>query len=505
MSLDSRGTVIEGRTGSGKTAILKYIESRAEHCSEIDPFDMSMSYVSNSDVLAFLHAIGADLDLMFQVLWKHVLCIEFIRLRFSVSDETSSRGVFSWIAEKFYHDGRRAKAISYLRAWEGKYWITMDQNIKELTEKIENAVKAELGVEIEKFKAGGQYDKRLSVDKKTEFISRVKKIISNEQLSELGAVIDLLSGLDDENSLKHYYIIIDRLDEGWVDISVRFKLIRGLIESLKAFRKIRDLKILVAARSDVLERVVQETKDLTFQREKLEDYFVQLKWSKTLLKQLIDLRITKLFKKQYSGDDIVFDDIFKHRVSGLLPFDYMVERTLMRPRDIIAFVNECLNEAQGNYEVSATMVKRAEANYSAKRLTNLEQEWQSAYPTISKLTAFLGSKRKPLLSFEDFCPPKEMDELALAIFGEPKRHFDPLHDAAKEHCETPSSNFARMIVSILYRIGAIGVKLEKNAPHQYAYANHPLLRVSQIPDADVSVRIHPMLQGAFRVSDAATV
>jgi hypothetical protein len=35
--------------------------------------------VSNSDALNFLHAIGADLDLLFQALWKHVLCIEFTR------------------------------------------------------------------------------------------------------------------------------------------------------------------------------------------------------------------------------------------------------------------------------------------------------------------------------------------------------------------------------------------------------------------------------------------
>jgi hypothetical protein len=69
----------------------------------------------------------------------------------------------SRFVERFNSDVRRRKAISYLREWEGKFWITMDQNIKELTEKIENAVRAELGVEIDKFKAGGQYDKRLSV------------------------------------------------------------------------------------------------------------------------------------------------------------------------------------------------------------------------------------------------------------------------------------------------------------------------------------------------------
>jgi hypothetical protein len=187
----------------------------------------------------------------------------------------------------------------------------------------------------------------------------------------------------------------------------------------------------------------------------------------------------------------------------MLPFDYMVERTLMRPRDIIAFVNECLNESQGKYEVTATMIKRAEALYSSKRLTNLEQEWQSAFPNIDRLlNNFLGSKRRPLLPFEDFCPSKEMDEMALSICSEAKRAFDPLHDAAEAHCDSPSLAFAKTIVSILYRVGAIGVKVETSAPHQYSYLNHPLLRVSQIPDTGVSIRIHPMLQGSFRVSEA---
>jgi hypothetical protein len=87
----SRGMVLDGRTGSGKTAILKYVHSNAEHSIEIDPSEMAMSYVSNSDALNFLHAIGADLDLLFQALWKHVLCIEFIRLKFSVTNEMNCR------------------------------------------------------------------------------------------------------------------------------------------------------------------------------------------------------------------------------------------------------------------------------------------------------------------------------------------------------------------------------------------------------------------------------
>lgn len=35
-----------------------------------------------------------------------------------------------------------------------------------------------------------------------------------------------------------YFILIDRLDERWADVSIRFKLIRALIESLKHSEKL---------------------------------------------------------------------------------------------------------------------------------------------------------------------------------------------------------------------------------------------------------------------------
>lgn len=500
ISMESRGMVIDGRTGSGKTAILKYIASKAQTTSEVDPFDMAMSYVSNSDVLNFLHAIGADLDLMFQVLWKHVLCIEFIRMRFSVRDETASKSVYSWIVDKFKNDARKDRAIKYLREWEGRFWITMDQNIKELTEKVENAVKAELGVEVEKFKAGGQYDKRLSTDKKTEFLQRVRKIINSDQLMELSSVIEILAEFEHGEDMRSYYILIDRLDENWVDVSLRFKLIRALVESLKSFRKIRDLKVLVAIRSDVLERVVQETRDLTFQREKLDDYFVHIKWSKLLLKQLVDKRVQSLFRKQYSGGDIFFDDVFPYNVGNAPPFDYIVDRTLMRPRDVIAFVNECLEAAQGTYEVTATTIKKAEVEFSRIRREALEQEWQSAFPSIKRLMLLLESKPKSLFPISDLCPEESLDTLALAIYGEQKIDFDPLFEAAKAHYDGDKSNLLlKTIVSILYRVGAIGVKLRASERYVFAHIDHPLLAVSQIPDDDINIRIHPMLWGTFRI------
>lgn len=502
LNIASRGMVVDGRTGSGKTAILRYIASQVSNSAAVDPTEMAMSYVTNSDVLRFLQAIGADLDLTFQVLWKHVLCIEFIRLRFKVDSEASSNFVFTNIFSRFTRDDRKKRSLKYLKDWEGKFWITMDQNIKELTEKVENQVKAEFGAEIERFRAGGQYEKRLSTDKKSELVARIRKIIHADQLAELAGVVDMLAEIERED--KHhfdetsYYIMIDRLDENWVDVSIRFKLIRALIETLKAFRRIPNLKVLVALRSDVLERVIQETRDLSFQREKLDDYFVHLSWDKKLLRELVDSRIQKLFRKQYSQGAIHFDDVFPYNVGSISPFDYMIDRTLMRPRDIIAFVNQCLRAAEGTYEVTGQAIRKAEIEFSRIRRDALTEEWQSAFPTIRRVLDYLGQNQKPIIALTEF---NDADELALNIASDDRFVLDPLYTVAKDHVEqsrSPAGPFLKELVGMLYRVGAVGVKLRNGNRYLYSHIDEPLLPTAQITD-DTKVRIHPMLWGSYRI------
>ena len=502
LDLESRGTIISGRTGSGKTAILRYILYKEDNVTEIEPSDMSMSYISNSDVMHFLNAIGADLDLLFQTLWKHVLCIEFIRLKFSIKNEDNSKNLYNRLKERFRRDARKDRALNYLRNWEGKFWISMDVNIKELTEKIENAVKAEMGGEVEKFKAGGQYDKRISADKKTEYIHRVKKIINSDQLAELNSVVELLSEVIDDDKFSKYYVLIDRLDENWVDASIRFKLIRSLLESLKSFRKIRPLKILVTMRPDVLERVVQETKDLTFQREKYDDYFINIKWNKVLLRQLVELRIQSLFRKQYSQSVITFSDVFSHRVSNSDPLDYILERTLLRPRDVIAFVNQCIKSSEGTYEITGSTIKKAELEFSRIRRDSLEQEWQSAFPSIKNILDYIGKYQKPAITIDELQFPDHLQELTFQICSEKKIGHDPIYDNAKSYFDDNSINsrvIVNQIIEIVYRIGAVGVKMKNGDSFIYSHIDQPLVQSIQFTQ-ETRVRIHPMLWGAFRLN-----
>lgn len=499
----SPGMILAGRTGSGKTAILRYVERTASSSSMLDPTEMSMNYVANSDALRFLSAIGADLDLLFQVLWKHVLCIEFIRLRWRVDSEAKSKNVFERLVSRFSKDARKSKAISYLTAWEGKFWITMDQNIKELTEGFEEKLQAEIGTDINKFKMGGQYDKRLSVEKKSEIVARTRNIINADQLRELHGIIDILADNANDDEMLGCYLMIDGLDDRWVDEKMRFRLIRALISSLRQFRAISSLKILVSLRTDILERVVQETNDITFQREKFEDYFIRITWTRSELKLLVNNRIRTLFRRQYTSEDVLFEDIFTYKIKNKDPFDYIIERTHMRPRDVISFVNECFVAADGQSEIAPTHMAKAEVEYARKRRDALVQEWRSAFPTLSGLLTFATSTRQVAVDFAELIDGSALDELALDICAQGKISFDPMFEFAQAVLDEKSSSrvvFLRNIVSTLYRVGAVGVKLRPDERFIYADTDDPLIS-PELLALDIRMRIHPMLHAAYRLND----
>lgn len=503
--LNGPGMILSGRTGAGKTAILRHVEVHSKHSVILDPSDMAMSYVANSDTLRFLDAIGADLDLLFQVLWKHVLCIEFIRLKFDVDNSEKSKSIFARISEHFKKDDRKARAISYLQAWQGKFWITMDQNIRELTEAFEQKVQAEAGADFEKFKAGGQYEKRMSVEKKSEIVSRIRKIISQHQLSELHSVIDALSIFENQDQMKDYFILIDRLDERWVDDSIRFRLIKGLIEGLRSFRKITNLKILVALRADVLERVVQETADISFQREKFEDYKIDLRWSKSDLKTLIDNRLSTLFRRRYTSQAIGFDDVFPKNVGSKDTFEWMIDRTLMRPRDIIAFVNECIDISDGQATITVNAIRKAEVEFARKRRDALLQEWASAFPTLDKLLSGLAKLGKQSFELGDLCAPENnvIDEFCLAVCSNKQIGFDPLFTLCQTRIEGKGVDDLKVTqeaTAILYRTGAIGLKLGAQDRMQYAHLDQPLISPDLLARG-TRLRLHPMLWAAYNLQD----
>lgn len=488
-----------GGTGSGKTAILRMIEKQSKDCIVFRVHEMAMMYISNSDAIKFLDAIDVKLDFFFQALWRHVICIEYIRLACHVDSEEKSRNIFNNFKEYFSRDSSKKKAVEYLRRWEDKFWITMDEVVKEITQRLENEVSLEMGAEIERFKTRAGFVRGLSSEKKSQLQSRAKKFVESDLLSDLSRVQSILSEYQPVTGGK-YYIIIDQLDENWVDSRVRYRLIRALIESLKTLRRIGNLKVLVAMRADLLQRVIRETKDDGFQSEKYQDYFLTIRWTREQLRSLVNKRINYLYRWRYTKQNVFFQDVFQGKVRKTDPFQYIVERSLMRPRDIIEFINTCFETAEGSVSLNQSRVLAAERVYSGRRYDALVDEWIAAYPAIEPCVDLLRA-RKATFSLSEFYVSTFVDEIFDVLASRESYHADPIFRIVNE--ESGDRQIHSLVAAIFERlqfIGVVGLKIRAEESYRWSFRGDRPIRPETLT-AEVRAQIHPMFHSILGVRE----
>ena len=58
-------SIVVGRTGTGKTALLRRLLNLEERAIEISPESLSLSYISNSNIIKYLLGLGVNLDVFY--------------------------------------------------------------------------------------------------------------------------------------------------------------------------------------------------------------------------------------------------------------------------------------------------------------------------------------------------------------------------------------------------------------------------------------------------------
>ncbi|AQT61838.1 P-loop ATPase, Sll1717 family [Cellvibrio sp. PSBB023] len=496
--------IVLGRTGAGKSALLDELEEKCERVIRIEPESLALKHISNSSVLKFFEEVGVNLDIFYNVLWQHTFAVELIKNKYQIDSQAAKSSFLSTITNIISGDRKKQEALDYLEKWETKFWITTEERIKEFTNKIEKDLSFSIaskmpGTEI---KAGGAL--KLSDEQKTEIIHIGKNVVNGIQLEKLSRIIQLLSEDIFTDPQKKTYIVIDKLDENWVEDSLRYKLIKALIETIKKFKKIENVKIIFTLRVDLLNRVIEKTRDAGFQREKYESLFLKVEWKRDQLKKLLDLRINHLLKNKYTKDDVYFDDIFPTTIEKSPASDYILERTLLRPRDAIIFVNECLIEAQGKTQISGEIIKSAEKTYSSNRLESLTYEWSVEHPLLNKYMEVLYHKN---YNFKvSTITTDEMESLIMKIQNESMSQEDILVNLANKymHSEYPASekilrDFKNNLFYILYKIGVVGIKVDGTSSAKWIHDRTQDLTAERIEPTSI-IYIHKMLHRALAIN-----
>lgn len=494
-----RRRIVLGRTGAGKSALLwRLIEDT--DAIVISPETLSFNYLTNSTILQFFLEAGVKLDLFFKLLWRHVFTVELLKRRYNLRNRVETKSFIQTLRNLVTPDRHKQRAINYLLQWGDQFWEETEYRIKEITKRIEDDLSASISgrLTVAELRAGGA--SKLTEEEKTEIVQRGKTVINSIQMKELTDVLQFLNEDVFADEEKHFYICIDKLDENWIDESFRYLLIRSLIETIRDFLQVRNVKIIAALRTDLIERVFRFTRDAGFQEEKYRSLYLPLRWSKHQLLEVLDRRVNYLVKQTYTKQAVGYADLLPVRLDKRVSAaDYLVERTLMRPRDLIEFFNSVIEPAAAKPAITKTMILQGEGVYSRNRMRSLQDEWVNEYPTLIDCAGLL-KRQTPVFRLsdlvqyqvEDFC-------LGQAVADSAKRDLLSTQARAVAEGIISWSQFVVTLAHVLYITGVVGLKTEQFEGYQWAHEG-PSTIVGDTINMLASVKVHPMFHRVLGIN-----
>jgi hypothetical protein len=492
--------IIIGRTGVGKSALIRKIKETEEHVRIIDPERMSLTFLSNSTILKYLRSEDVNLNFFYKLLWKHVFIVEIIKLYITES-ETKRSSFFQrlWDSVKVggKSDEAKQRAIDYAKTWSEEFWLQAEYRIKSIESELETKFASETGIEFKAVKMGTNLSAAASEKTNIDIKTKAENIISQLQANSLTLLMDLLSDNIFNDTQRKFYILIDDLDKEWVSRQIVYDLIASMVEVIKEFQhKFKGVKVIISLRENLQMKVFSGTSHRGGQREKFAPLFIDLKWSLPELRKMVDLRI-----QQSSNRELKLDTLFEKTTSTNPALEYIFERTFLRPRDAISFFNRIFEIAPQKTFISMATIKQAEIKYSIERLNAIEDEWSENYGEISKITTFLHGMHNGF----NLRNVKDDGFAELLVEQDFVNNFKgDLFDVCQKWMVAKNDNvnfrtFLSEVFEILYRMGIVGIKRNSTTPIEFYYNElGPVNKTDFL--GDIKIYVHKALQSVLRIN-----
>ena len=499
-----------GRSGSGKTAILDQLKKNKQLVVTIDPDALAFQFLGSSDLILALRASGVGLDYFYKLLWRHVFVVEILKAYFP--EESATHGalaaVFSNIKKSIRPDRERDRAIRYLDEWSSNVLQAPQERIQEIHNTLEKNIKAGLKVTggwSEIFGISGSTEvARTNTQTVSERVSIATTIVNQIQVQDLNTIKNYMGSEILNDPMKPCFVIIDDLDRFWVDDPLVYELIRGLILEIYEWYGVGRVKIVYALRDNILHRIEKDFTSRGYQREKLSDQRVYLRWSDAELTELLNKRLGRVSQLMKFSDSPTVADIMPSKTSNWPSgMEFVLERTLGRPRDVIDYVNKASTYATEKNKLSMAAIRSAEESYSRGRLDALFDEWRSNYPGLQVVTKLIENKpgRFRIESFSE-------DDL-LELFTNPDIPTDGWgSDIAQEYQEmykidsiAATTSCLNRIFSVMYEVGILGVRIGNGATIEYSYSHEPLIPDTYLGNPETTLIVHPAFHKALRIPD----
>jgi hypothetical protein len=223
-----------------------------------------------------------------------------------------------------------------------------------------------------KVKAGKLGDLGLSMEKELR------------EASEIEALEHNLRGICSDG--KRFVVLIDDLDLGWDNSSLSNRLLLGLLSARNATAaSFPSIYPVIFLREDVYAILIAQSGHADKFRN-----IEKTRWDKERLISLLGKRIN--FARKAHGETELaapFHSVFPEMLGTSLTDNWMIERTLARPRELIQLARYYTEQVTTDIPDAETL-KKAEGDYSNWKLNDLCSEYGNQYPKLEAVMKLRG-------------------------------------------------------------------------------------------------------------------
>lgn len=354
--VSGKKSVLLGNRGTGKSAIFKVLAEnlKKEGFLIIEILPQDYSYEILSEVLAKESKSNWLKQGAYAVAWKYVLYITAMKTlieRYPNLVKSNARKIYNYIRDNHKTSRDLSKLdglISYLKRIEG--------------------------IKVGKYEAGVKSTKL-------------------QGLYKLEEIIDLVKDLEKVCQKRKIVFFIDELDKGWDTSEDAKAFVSGLFQaSLSINQMTPSIRVLISLRKELYDNIPSLYED----SQKVWDLFEVIEWDEPSLKSMIVKRIRKSIPDlEELNDDDVWNKIYAETLAYRQnkSYNYVVDRTLYRPREIIQFctlISGKLKE-ESQIPIDYEVISEAEYVYSEYRTKDIAAEYRYQFPgLLSVFEAFRG-------------------------------------------------------------------------------------------------------------------
>lgn len=399
---ERRRSIVVGRKGSGKSALLKKLDEHfsAEgntHVVRITPKYNTLRTVLNDYDLR----TGFGEEIFFQHTWMRQILTDFLCLI-----------------------GHRAKgkycagSMEYARATAQALNRTSKDFVENITDILSQL----------KLKAGNLGELGLSLEKELRDTSGIEELQHHtNELCNTGA---------------HFVALVDDLDLGWDNSKTANNLLLGLLSASNYLSSINvAIHVVIFLREDVYTILLGQTQHADKYRD-----IERIRWTQEQLVAVLGERIN--FNRRHHGErelEEPFYSVFPRTIGTSNTDNWLVERTLSRPRELIQLSKYYTEDLDSENPCDETL-KSAEPEYSNWKLEDLCAEYSNQYPGLNTVMHYWKTKffrRKYHLKRE------ETEEMVLEVMSNVAVNEQWFNELVQD---TDVNGF----LEVLYDIGFIG-------------------------------------------------